>query len=260
MAGPNAVVTGGAMGIGKGIALALAQSGVNVAIIDLPKQLAAANETVKEIMAMGQNAVFYAADATQRSSLESAIASATKNFGTLDIAVGCVGGHDGKNLIAEETPEHLQRTIDRVLLSAWYLVQYSAKHMLTSSAGDPSPKSIVLIGSIMANWSRRGMAGYTMSKAALAQLGLTAAHEFAPQVRVNVVEPGYIDTPGERVLAKQTAMKEFAKRIPMQRLGTPDDVGQVVAFLCSEGARYVTGSIVNVDGGYTSALDLPSRL
>merc|ERR1712146_755713 len=90
------------------------------------------------------------------------------------------------------------------------------------------------------------------------QLGKTAAAELAPHaIRVNVLQPGYIDTPGERKLASEEEIATSALCIPLQRMGTPDDIGGMVAFLCSEKASYITGSVIDVDGGFKVALALP---
>eukprot|EP00462_Mataza_sp_D1_P009323 CAMPEP_0175159672 /NCGR_PEP_ID=MMETSP0087-20121206/23557_1 /TAXON_ID=136419 /ORGANISM="Unknown Unknown, Strain D1" /LENGTH=115 /DNA_ID=CAMNT_0016447757 /DNA_START=455 /DNA_END=802 /DNA_ORIENTATION=+ len=115
----------------------------------------------------------------------------------------------------------------------------------------------------MAEWTQSGCSSYTMAKAAIQKLAKTAAVEFGPsQIRVNVVQPGWIDTPGEREKGgfTQTDFDQIADVLPLRRIGTPADVGDAVAFLCSEAAKYVTGSVLNVDGGYTASLSLKPNL
>eukprot|EP00947_MAST-08B_sp_MAST-8B-sp1_P004404 g4404.t1 len=174
-------------------------------------------------------------------------------------AVATVGGSPSKfarGMLLDEHHDAWRGTIKMTFLSAYELLTLMGRRMAKCTA-TPN-RSICLIGSIMADWSEPGAAAYTTSKAAVRQLGKTAAVELGPLgIRVNVVQPGYVDTPGERRVASQSDMDRAAQALPLRRLGTPDDIGRVVLFLASDQASYVTGSTLTVDGGYVAALRLP---
>ena len=120
---------------------------------------------------------------------------------------------------------------------------------------------IVIIGSIMADFCQPTSACvYSMGKCAIRQLGKVAAAELACEnIRVNVIQPGYIDTPGERRVATEEELRNSAKCIPLQRLGQPADIGNMASYLCSPAGSYVTGSVFDVDGGFKVNLALPGH-
>jgi glucose 1-dehydrogenase len=126
-----------------------------------------------------------------------------------------------------------------------------------AEAGERSGK-IVIISSILEEIPAPGSAAYNMAKAAINHLGRTMAAELAGHhINVNMVNPGWIDTPGERRFASEEQLHEGGKRIPWGRLGTPEDVGRAVAFLTSDDADYITGATLRVDGGFLLGLTLP---
>jgi glucose 1-dehydrogenase len=116
----------------------------------------------------------------------------------------------------------------------------------------------VIIGSILGEIVFRNSAAYNMAKAAIIHLGRTLAAELAGhRINVNVINPGYIDTPGERKFATEEQIAQAARNLPWGRLGTPHDIGRAAAFLASDDADYITGSTLVVDGGYRHAMRLP---
>lgn len=270
MKGRVALVTASAMGIGAGIALALAERGCTVVLMDLESQKGVADDLLKQLAKRGATAAFIGCDGTNRNQVEKALDECIARFGSLDVLVSCIGGNPKtfpRTQFLDEPFEHVMGTVNMTLFAGWHIAQLAARRMLgfqehhVSSRPAVAPKktrAIVFIGSIMADWTRPGASGYSMSKAALRQLSRTMAAELGPHgIRVNCVQPGWIDTPGERKVHTQAQMDAVAKVLPLGRLGTPQDVGQMVAFLCSEQASYVTGAVITVDGGYLTALDIP---
>jgi glucose 1-dehydrogenase len=119
------------------------------------------------------------------------------------------------------------------------------------------PGKIIIIGSILADIPMQTSAAYNMAKAAINHLGRTLAAELTRQrINVNVINPGYIDTPGERAFASEEEIRRTATQLPWGRLGTPRDIGRAAAFLASDDADYITGSVLQVDGGYKLAMRL----
>jgi glucose 1-dehydrogenase len=126
------------------------------------------------------------------------------------------------------------------------------RHPITSAG------KIIIISSILEEIPAPGSAAYNMAKAAINHLGRTMAVELAPyHINVNMVNPGWIDTPGERRFASEEELQQGGKRIPWGRLGTPEDIGRAVVFLASDDADYVTGTTLRVDGGFVLGLTLP---
>ena len=252
----TAIVTGGASGIGAACVAALTARGVRVAVIDLPLQEARCRRL------LGSAVLFVAANASKRSEIESAVSRASALLGVAvpDIVVATIGGNPHglpRGTILEETAAHVLATVQMTLFSAYHIVEICARKMV--ALADARPRSFVLIGSVMANFARASAGAYTMSKVALCQFARTSAATLGPHaIRVNVVQPGWIDTPGERKFSTQEMMDGAARALPLRRMGRAADIGACVDFLTSDKASYITGQVLTVDGGYTVALDLPS--
>ncbi len=232
----SALVTGGARRIGRGIALALAQAGADVAITFLNSKTEAA-QTVKEIEALGRRALAVECDVRSEASVRGAIAAMTGQFGRLDILVNNAA-------VYESIP------LERISLEQWdavfetnargpFLVAREALPHLRAVQG-----RIVNIGSLGGMRAWAGHAHYCASKAALHMLTQAMAKAFAPAVSVNCVAPGWIGLEGD----PGDAAAHSAARTPMQRNGTADDVAQAVLFFAT-GPQFVTGQILGVDGG-----------
>jgi len=238
----TALVTGGARGIGAATAARLATEDADVVIADF--DLVAAEETAA---AIGGRAV--RCDVTSRAEVEAAIAVAVEPTGRLDILVTCAGILRD-NLIHKLTDDDWESVIDTHLRGTFLAAQAAQRHMVEQGSG-----SMVLISSVSA-LGNRGQANYSAAKAGIQALAKTLAIELGPfGITVNCVAPGFIAT----AMTEQTAARlgvsfdDFremvAAQTPLRRVGQPDDVAGVIAFLCSTDAAYVSGQVIYVRGG-----------
>jgi 3-oxoacyl-[acyl-carrier protein] reductase/pteridine reductase len=236
LSGKSALVTGGARRIGRAIALALAHSGANVTITYRSSK-SKAEQTCREIEALGGSALALDCDVRSEGSVRHAIAAAISKFGRHDVVVN--------NAAVFESA-----AMDRISLAQWdgvfetntrgpYLVAREALVHLRAAEG-----RIVNIGSLGGIHPWAGHGHYCASKAALHMLTAAMAKAFAPEVSVNCVAPGWIEVEEDQ----QEQSARFAAKTPMHRNGTPEDVAQAVMFFVS-GPSFVTGQILAVDGG-----------
>lgn len=257
LAGRVALVTGAGRGIGRGVALCLAEEGAAIAINDLADtsggDSADAQETARQVRELGRAASIHSGDVSDAAQMEAAVAGAVAAHGRLDIAVANAA-FSIREPVIEARWEHVERTLAVTQHGVYHTCRAAARQMVRQGGGG----KIVIIGSIMADLSVPSSAAYTMAKAAVNSLARTLAAELAPhRINVNIVNPGYIDTPGERRFASEEQIARAGSQIPWKRLGTPRDIGRAVAFLCSDDADYITGSALRVDGGYMVGLQLP---
>jgi glucose 1-dehydrogenase len=252
--GKVALVTGAARGIGRGIALCLAEEGAAVIANDLPTADGpGAQSTVEEAEALGGKAMAYDADISDPNQVAALFAAGASHFGRIDIVVANAA-FSIREPVIEARWEHVLRTIEVTQFGVFHTCQAAARQMARQGHGG----KIVIVASVLAEIPFLNSAAYNMSKAAVVHLGRTLAAELAPhRINVNVVNPGYIDTPGERKFATEEQLQRAGRNIPWGRLGTPRDIGRAVAYLASDDAEYVTGSVLAVDGGYRLGLRLP---
>jgi glucose 1-dehydrogenase len=246
LAGTMALVTGAARGIGRGCALALARAGADLAINDL-----VANDDLRavaaEVEALGRRAVVLAGDAFAPDACSQIIAPAIAALGRIDVFVH-VPAFSRRGAFLDYPPELFDRTLQGTLAAGFRLGQGVARHMVDRGGRG----RIIFISSVQADMVHVGCAAYAAAKAGLNQMARVAAAELAPhRINVNVIEPGWIDTPAERQAFGDAVVDEYAPRMLWGRLGTPDDIGHAVRFLASDDADYVTGTVLRVDGGYT---------
>ena len=234
-------MTGGAKGIGAATAKRLAAEGATVVVADFDE--AAAQETAKEI---GGEAV--RCDVTKREDVEAAVEAAAAH-GSLDILVTCAG-IIRDNLLFKMTDEDWDAVIDTHLKGTFFSVRAAQKHMVEQKSG-----KMVLISSTSA-LGNRGQANYSTAKAGLQGMTKTLAMELGRyNVNVNCVAPGFIATAmthqtAERIgISFEQFVEAASKEIPLQRVGDPEDVAGVIAYLCSADASYVSGQVVYVRGG-----------
>ena len=255
--GKIALITGAARGIGRGIALCLAQQGAKIIVNDLPpkqgENIADAQHTADEIIALGQDAIACYADVSDREQVQAIFEQGIKHFGQIDIVVANAA-LSVREPVVDANWEGVLRTIEVTQFGVFHTCQAATQHMVKRGAGG----KIIIIGSILREIPFRTSSAYNMSKAAINQLGRTLANELTPhRINVNIINPGYIDTPGERKFATEEEIATAAKNLPWGRLGTPEDIGHSVAFLASAKADYITGTALNVDGGYVIGMGEP---
>lgn len=255
--GKVALVTGAARGIGQGIALCLAEEGAEVVVNDLPPGGEHdAQETAAAIERLGRRSLVQYADVSDREQVAAMVAASVAHFGRLDIVVANAA-LTVRELTVEAQWQHVQRTLEVTQFGVYHTCQMAAQQMIRQQqAGRPGGK-ILVTGSILAQIPFPTSGAYNMAKAAVNHFARTLAAELLPQrINVNIINPGWIDTPGERRYTSDAEIAEAAGRMPWGRMGTPEDIGKAAAFLCSEDADYITGTALTVDGGYLLGMRL----
>jgi 2-deoxy-D-gluconate 3-dehydrogenase len=251
LVGKAAIVTGGANGIGLGIARRLAEAGAKVLIVDLDKDNA--DQAVLDITSNGWSALTYEADVSNEEDIKSMIATCKKYFGSVDILVNNAGIYPNKPL-SQMSQEDFEKVIHTNLRSVFLATKYAAKTMKEQGKGG----RIINITSIDAiRPSMTGLAHYDASKHGVWGFTKNVALELASdKIWVNSIAPGGIVTPGtggnlssQGQTEPETQMANFLSKIPMHRMGEPDEIGKVALFLASDISSYMTGSQIVVDGG-----------
>jgi len=239
--GKTALVTGGAQGIGKSIAVTLAKAGADIAVSDINAEAAAA--TAAELSALGVRAVAIQGNVADQASAAEMVDKAVAELGRLDILVNNAG-ITRDNLIMRMKEEDWDLVLDVNLKGAFNCTKAALKHMSKARTG-----RIINIASVVGAMGNAGQANYVASKAGLIGLTKTIAREYASRgITANAVAPGFIDTAMTQALPEKVR-EELMKQIPLGRLGTADDVAGAVGFLASEHAAYVTGVVLHVNGG-----------
>jgi len=245
--GRHALVTGANSGIGRAIAIRLAQEGASVAInyVTHPE---AADAVVKEIVDTGAKAIAVQADVSNEQQVDAMIEQVVKELGGLDIMVNNAG-FETQHSFLEMPADAWRKVLDVDLTGAFLCAQRAARVMVNSGTGG----AIVNITSVHQVIPWGGFAHYCASKAGLDMLTKTAALELADQkVRVNAVAPGAIKTPiNQNVWSNPETLNDLLRKIPTERMGETDEVAKAVAFLSSDEASYITGALLFVDGGMT---------
>lgn len=250
--GRVALVTGASRGTGRGIALCLAAAGADV-VVNYYAHADEAREVVGMISDMGRRALAWQADVAQREAVADMVTGMVEAMGRLDIAVANAA-YTLREPVVDAAWENVQRVSQVSQFGVFHTCQLAARQMVAQAEAGQAGGKIVIISSILEEMPAPGSAAYNMAKAAVNHLGRTMAIELARyRINVNMVNPGWIDTPGERRFSSEVQLREGGKRIPWGRLGSPEDIGKAVVFLASDDADYVTGSILRVDGGYVVA-------
>jgi glucose 1-dehydrogenase len=242
--GKKALVTGAARGIGRGCALALARAGADVAVND--RTAGPELETLlTEIRALGRQAVPAPGNAFDRAGCEAIVDAALAGSGHLDILVSNPA-FNARAPFLDVDPQAFETVIRGTLIGSFHVSQLAARHMADRGGGG----KIVFISSVLAHMPYAHSAAYNAAKAGLNQMAFTMANELlGHHINVNVIEPGWIDTPGERAAFGDEAIRRDGPQLPWGRLGTADDIGNAAAFLSSHEADYITGTSLVVDGG-----------
>ncbi len=254
LAGKVALVTGAGRGIGRGCAVELARAGADVVINDRPGS-PDLEQAATEVRALGRRCAAIEADVFTRDGCEALVQETVASLGRIDILVSnpaCTVRLD----FLDYPPETFERVIQGTLVSGFHMAQLAARCMVARQGDRGEGRGvgggkIIFISSVHAEMPFARSVAYNAAKAGLNHLARTIAVELFPRrINVNVIEPGWIDTAGERALFTEEVIRERGPRLPWGRLGTPADIGRTAAFLASDEADYITGAVLAVDGGF----------
>ena len=250
--GQVAVVTGAGRGLGAAIALAFAEVGADVLISS--RTQSELESVAEQVRALGRRAHVVVADLAQPESTAELAAAAIEAFGRLDVVVNNVGGSMPNSLLTTTTKE-MRDAFTFNVLTAHALTVAAVPLMLEHSGGG----NIINITSTMGRTAGRGFAAYSTAKAALAQYTRLTALDLCPRIRVNGIAPGSIMTSALEIVASNDALREpMEQATPLRRLGVPSDIAAAAVYLASPAASFLTGKIIEVDGGINAPnLDLP---
>lgn len=244
LTGLVAVVTGASLGIGRATAIALAKAGAKV-VVNYRSHREQAEEVVQHIAAAGGEAFAIAADVADYDAIERLVAETVARFGRLDIAVSNAAYSD-RQPFYEADLAGFKRTVDVTMWGAFHLMRTAAVQMIKQGEGG----AIVFVSSPHAFIPAPRAMAYNMSKAAVEHMARTAAIEVAEfKIRINIIQPGWTDTPGELKFASRETLDSAGAKIPLGRLGSPEEMADGILFLCDPKHSYMTGASLLIDGG-----------
>ncbi|MGB3072333.1 MAG: SDR family NAD(P)-dependent oxidoreductase [Ottowia sp.] len=247
LAGRVALITGAGKGLGRAIALGLAEAGADVAL--LARTRADLDAVAGQVQALGRRALVLVADATRSDQVDAAVAQAVAELGSVRVLVHAAGGSLRKPSV-DISDEEWDQVIAANLSSTFKVCRAVGRHMLAHGGG-----SIINIASTAGVRGRAGNAPYSAAKAAVINLSRALAMEWAPSgVRVNVLAPGRFLTPltqAEMDIPEKYAA--FVRQVPLGRIGRPEELKDIAVWLASDASSYVTGSTITLDGGQTLA-------
>lgn len=239
--GKVALVTGCKQGIGYGIALSLAENGAEVILNDI--SISEEDDIYKEISKMGEKAVCMSADISKEEDVDSIFYKIQSKFGKLDILVNNAG--ITRDAMSQKMTMEQWNQVIGVNLTGTFLCAKAAVRLMEEAGGG----SIINFSSLAGVKGNIGQANYSSTKAAVIGLTKTLSLEYAgKKIRVNAIAPGIIDTPMTQTIP-DTVIENMISRIPLQRMGTPRDIANVVLFLASSRSDYITGQVIHVNGG-----------
>ncbi len=243
-AGKVALVTGASSGIGLATSKLLAQRGADVAM-NYWTLAEAAQQAADQMRQLGRRPMLFPVDVSQQDAVEAMVDQIVAELGHIDLLVTSA-------VYSDREPFHtadmagFRRTIDVSMWGAFYALRAVAKHLIRQGTGG----SVVVVSSPHAHIAFPNCMAYNMAKAAIDQMARSAAMELLPhKVRVNIIYPGWTDTPGERKFFSEEMLQKASKAQPMGRLARPEEIAEGIAFLLSDAAAYMTGSTLAMDGG-----------
>jgi glucose 1-dehydrogenase len=238
------VITGASLGIGRACALAFGREGASD-VVNYRSHANQAEEVVREVEAAGGKAIALQGDVADQAAVEKMVADTASHFGRLDIAVSNAAYSD-RELFYQADMAGFRRTVDVTMWGAFYLMRAASQQMIKQGGGG----TICIVSSPHAFIPAPRAMAYNMSKAAIEHMARTAAIEVAEfKIRINCIQPGWTDTPGELKFASRETLDTAGAKIPMGRLGTPEEIADGVLFLCHPKNTYITGAALLVDGG-----------
>ena len=242
LTGKTAIVTGGSRGIGRAVSLLLAREGANVAIV-YAGNTAAAEETKQQAEALGAAAAVFQCDVADEQAVTDMVKAVKTQFGSVDILVNNAGiTRDG--LLMRMKEADWQAVLDTNLTGVYHCTKAVSKLMMKQRHG-----AVINLSSVVGETGNAGQANYAAAKAGIIGFTKAVAKELASRnIRVNAVAPGYVETDMTAGLP-DSAKEDMLRSIPLGRPATADDVAQAVLFLASDQACYITGQVLNVDGG-----------
>jgi len=242
LSGKVALVTGASRGIGAVVAARLAEAGARVGV-NYHASSDAATVVVDSIKKAGGEAFLVGGDVSQEDKAEAVIKNLVEHFGGIHILINNAGINKDQLLIRMK-PEDFDSVMNVNLRGAFLCTRYAMTHLIRQRSG-----RVINMSSVVGLSGNPGQANYAAAKAGLVGLTKAVAREVASRnVTVNALAPGYITTAMVDELSEETQAK-ILERIPMGRFGTPEDVAEAVVFLCSDGASYITGQVLTIDGG-----------
>ena len=252
--GRTVVITGGSGGIGSACAVAFAKAGANAVVASLPPESIPA--VIREVEALGVRGLGLAVDVSNAEQVRSMVEQTLTKFGRLDVLVNVAGGSYSRNSfmpafkrapLLDLEPEDFMTAYEVNTKSAFLCAKTVVPAMKARGKG-----SIINIGSISGRGTKKeraDMAAYGSAKAAVMNLTVHMAHQWGPEVRVNCIAPGIIDTPRPEGTQRQELGPEAIKKIALGRVGRADEVASVALFLASDAASFVSGAVIDVNGG-----------
>jgi 3-oxoacyl-[acyl-carrier protein] reductase len=245
--GKSAIVTGARRGIGKAIALAFAGAGADVAVCDIVMDDGLLVRTREELHRLGSQSLALQVDVSRRSDVETMTRRALEAFGKIDILVNCAGVWIPGQTLIECSDENWDKVIDTNLKGVYLCCQAAGKVMAAKTRG-----SIINLSSQVGLTPGTGVGAYSISKAGIIMLTRQIALELAPyNIRANAIAPGIVKTDFNSAFWREPEVeKQTAGMVPLRRLAEPEDIAQAALFLASDGASYITGEVLCVNGGW----------
>ncbi len=244
----TAIITGGGGGLGRAAALKLAESGINISIIDVSEEQG--NETVRLVEEKGAKAIFIKADVTKAEEVKKYVEKTVETFGSVDMFFNNAGISGPGKKFLDNSIEQIDLVVDINLRGALYGLYYVLPEMIKNGGG-----SIVNTSSTAGLVGQDGVVSYSATKHGIVGITKSIAAEYANQgIQINAVAPGSTETPMVKQYreANPELFKTVSAGIPQRRLGQPEEVAELVAFLLMSEAKYINGAVVPIDGGFTA--------
>ncbi|AUH35181.1 SDR family NAD(P)-dependent oxidoreductase [Paracoccus tegillarcae] len=239
--GKTAIITGGGRDIGRACAIKLASEGANVAI-NYFSSSEGADRAVEEIKAAGGNAFALQGDLNTQEGVDGLVGKTVEEFGGVDILVNNTGGLISRKTISEMSLEHWQAVMDLNLTSVFLMVKACLPHLKSGAI-------VNLASQAARDGGGPGSVAYATSKGAVMTMTRGLAKELGPDIRVNALCPGMIDTDFHNIHTRDEARRGFEAASPVKRQGTPEDIGNLVLFLACDDSAFITGANVDINGG-----------